>query len=408
MSKGNSRTKRQRSGTSERRDKPKPKKRTMAEDMETFEDAVEIPEMPDPEHFKEEVWKLLHSIKNEVISNKESIKDIKQDITAINGRIDDVEERTDEEYEDMLEEIHLIKSMTIRQQTELDQTIERQELIHVSLLENNLLFHNVEESDREDCMKKVREACIKLAGEGAVTMAIEKANRLGSPREDSKFPRLMSVKFANQADVGKLLKASYDKVYDVKNLRVTRQYPREMAEKRRELGRIMAREKINNPDIEAKIKNGRLYLNNQVYREPLPPPPRITSLKLTEPDKADLDIHKPEVGFVVREGACSFRAMMVPIKSLNDVRGFYKKAMLDAHCVVATHNICIARWKGPNDDQHEVYQDDGEYGASQHLLNHIRAKNVNNRAYIISRHYGGRHLGKVRFTRMTEAIDTIE
>ena len=73
----------------------------------------------------------------------------------------------------------------------------------------------------------------------------------------------------------------------------------------------------------------------------------------------------------------------------------------------ATHNIYAYRLKCGNGTI-ENSCDDGEFGAGRKLLNLMRDKNITNTMVIVTRWYGGIHMGPKRFhCILTSASDAL-
>ena len=48
------------------------------------------------------------------------------------------------------------------------------------------------------------------------------------------------------------------------------------------------------------------------------------------------------------------------------------------------------------------YMDDGEYGAGRNLLKHLEERRLNNVVCVVTRWYGGEHLGGMQFELMKD------
>lgn len=63
----------------------------------------------------------------------------------------------------------------------------------------------------------------------------------------------------------------------------------------------------------------------------------------------------------------------------------------------ATHNISAHRFLSPDGIQHQDNDDDGESAAGSRLAHLLQLLDVNNVLVVVSRWYGGVHLGADRF-----------
>ena len=98
----------------------------------------------------------------------------------------------------------------------------------------------------------------------------------------------------------------------------------------------------------------------------------------------------------------SFLGHYVPVTNQDNVIPALHSIYSDTRCARASHNIYAYRIKH-GDSFTEHYDDDGEYGAGQHLLNLLRDCNAENALVCVLRWYGGVHLGKARFQYITDA-----
>ena len=75
----------------------------------------------------------------------------------------------------------------------------------------------------------------------------------------------------------------------------------------------------------------------------------------------------------------------------------------------ATHNIYAYRVIDLDGKFHEAHEDDGEFGAAQQMLFLLQKNDVQNHIVIVTRWYGGIHLGADRFKIISNlAKDMIE
>ena len=90
-----------------------------------------------------------------------------------------------------------------------------------------------------------------------------------------------------------------------------------------------------------------------------------------------------------------FQAHIVTIKSIEDVSAFIGVLLSDRKVQRATHNILAYRIV--SDHILKDNDSDGEDGAGSKLSHLLQLTNVQNVAVVVSRWYGGIHLGPVRF-----------
>jgi putative IMPACT (imprinted ancient) family translation regulator len=101
-----------------------------------------------------------------------------------------------------------------------------------------------------------------------------------------------------------------------------------------------------------------------------------------------------------------FIAHCAEIQTDQDFKTIMSTLLQDKKIQNATHNIYAYRIK-QGDDIIEYSNDDGETGASEHLLSLLRKSNVHNICVIVTRWYGGVKLGSERFRVITNCAQTL-
>ena len=104
------------------------------------------------------------------------------------------------------------------------------------------------------------------------------------------------------------------------------------------------------------------------------------------------------------EKGSSFQAHVVPIDDKSQVIPTLHQLYTNHNVAKATHNIYAYRFQG----QGKVVEnscDDGEFGAGNRVLNVLRNMKVNNAMVIVTRWYGGVHMGPHRFRCITKAAE---
>eukprot|EP01080_Neovahlkampfia_damariscottae_P001360 gene1360-11442_t len=92
-----------------------------------------------------------------------------------------------------------------------------------------------------------------------------------------------------------------------------------------------------------------------------------------------------------------FIAHIAKLESLNDVKMVLNQLKQDKKIMNATHNIYAYRVLDVDGKFHEANEDDGEFGASQQILFLLQKHNLSNYLVVVTRWYGGIHLGADRF-----------
>jgi len=99
----------------------------------------------------------------------------------------------------------------------------------------------------------------------------------------------------------------------------------------------------------------------------------------------------------------TFQAHIAHIDSCNDVGAFMDALYQDSRVRSATHNIMAYRCVRDGAEGASDFDDDGESQAGSRLLHLLRVAKVENALVVVTRHFGGIHLGPARFAHINNA-----
>lgn len=109
----------------------------------------------------------------------------------------------------------------------------------------------------------------------------------------------------------------------------------------------------------------------------------------------------------VTDRRSKFIATLFHVESEEDVGNALKTLMKKKKYLKATHNIYAYRLKTKDSKIIEKKKDDGETGAGIRILNLLQKNNVINILIIVTRWYGGIHLGSDRFKHIVNAAKEV-
>lgn len=95
-------------------------------------------------------------------------------------------------------------------------------------------------------------------------------------------------------------------------------------------------------------------------------------------------------------GIGKFVAHLAAVTCRADVDAMQRQVLQDRKVAAATHNILAYRFRNPDGTLDAHRDDDGEGGAGDKLLNLLQQCDVEGVAIIVTRWYGGIHLGPDR------------
>lgn len=158
---------------------------------------------------------------------------------------------------------------------------------------------------------------------------------------------------------------------------------------------------------------GELENEFQKYQPVLSPEPTTLCPKLeqeqTEPKKKqNPEPHvDPRKGWIVSETisdrGSTFIAFARRATSVDEAKNYLDTLITDKKIARATHNISSWRIKGQNGVQFQDCDDDGETAAGGRLLHLLTMMGAWNVIVVVSRWFGGTHLGPDRFKHVNSA-----
>ena len=102
----------------------------------------------------------------------------------------------------------------------------------------------------------------------------------------------------------------------------------------------------------------------------------------------------------------TFQGHMVDIQSQDDMIPALKAINMDTRVGQADHNIYAYR-VDRGDSCVEHFNDDREWGAGKRLLTLLKDGRIKNKLLVVTRWFGGTHLGPKRFQFITEAAAAV-
>ncbi len=372
-----------------------------------------------PEPTIKDVYQSINKLHNKTdrLSNKfDNLND------QINHSVDGIEPRLStlrDEYDDSAGRIHklevanhkLMQEMTImkgllqKQDEELKVLRSKVDDQAARSMQQNVIFHNIEvEADTKDFKPVVKDFLSDKMDITADLKDIYVAHTLGEAAVVAKVHYDLKEKIFKKVKKLENLKNKETK----KSIFVTGQQPESMQEGRR-AAKAKAREyEAQNeglPDHEkAKVvvRKDKLYVNNNLIKNPLPAPqPRdlfpddpdeqrkIDNIKIVETE------HQGENGSI-------FWGIGAKIRTINDARRAYVKVRQRYPNV--TH---VMAGYGIKEREEVKYgnQDDGEYGGSYKILEHLKESELCGLIVFVARKYGGINIGKKRFTHIKKCAE---
>ena len=350
----------------------------------------------------------IKSLGNQIGKINEKLDGLKCDNESNDNRLSIVEDTiehvqetcgvTGYNTERLHKEIELLKAIVIRQDEQMaimNKRIISQEAISMSY---NVLFHNVPETQQSD-NEAITNIMKQLGLQDIPTC--DKIHRGAGPVVKHQ-PRIIYVKFQFYQDAAKVINAGRSLPTGKGKLRITPQFPLEWVHSRREMSRAAANIKASNPDARIRISKDRMYVNNSQWNKPIHPPSARTLLDTQQQDKPQIR-GKGTSQLVIEKGS-SFQATSLHVSTIKDVQTAYNILCSDPDRARCTHNICVYGIPTKKGSLNYGYEDHGEFGAGANTIRKLTAPGAtlpDNAKFgfvsVISRAYGGTHLGPQRF-----------
>ncbi|MDA9009472.1 YigZ family protein [Alphaproteobacteria bacterium] len=109
---------------------------------------------------------------------------------------------------------------------------------------------------------------------------------------------------------------------------------------------------------------------------------------------------------VISDRGSRYSVGLGTVKSEEDIKALLKTHTAKKKYRTATHNTWAARINGENSIE-EMKSDDGESGAGGVILNVLEGEQALDVAVVVTRWYGGKHLGSDRFRHVKNAAHMV-
>ena len=263
-------------------------------------------------------------------------------------------------------------------------------------MKDNIVFQNLPEVENENVRKTLAvfmDQSLKINHDQINNILIDKAHRMG---QKGKYPRSIVAKIN---DDGRNIIFKHTRNLKGQKASVYTQLPRELAERRKQLVPIFKEARINKKN--PKWLGDKLVVGDRTHA--------------VKPDKmldmnVDTTARACEMGVVrgppfAKDGS-SFQGAKVDVTSPDDITPALHALYANHTTAKATHNIFSYRIKSANGIR-EYYEDDGEYGAGRRLMELMRQNDITNTLLCVTRWYGDKHMGPVRFKLILDCANEV-
>ena len=340
-----------------------------------------------------------------------SVDDLKADIYNENGidhRLKVAENQTTHngsivevlksENQSLRNEVELLKNVVIRMDRKIEEMDREITDLRGRSMRDNILIHQFDYSPNEDLSVLVPAAIKKYFD---IDVQFVRIHRNGNKPYANGKPVSITGKLTDRNQKTAILQAQKAKKADKIKIPffVTAQEPNVTVENRKRLYGISDNFRKNNQSTKV-VKNTVLMPNGSVYEEEVPKLSNADILQITSEEKDGLEkVELVSTGPTVRKGS-SFFASGARVTSAEEVNDVYKKVCLDLDSASSNHRILVYRFMDQDSHEHCGYHDDGEHGAGRRLLRYMEDNGIMDTAVVVTRWFGGTHIGFERFQIM--------
>ena len=289
----------------------------------------------------------------------------------------------------------LTEGRLTRAEKKLDEAQEKILDLTTRSMRDNLVIKNVEEKKGESeeqikgTLTSIFKDRLKLTDEDLQSVQIDRAHRVGKPRKPGSRPRNIVAKLSSK---GKSTIMSKIKLLERKSdndIRISEQFPPEVHARRNKLWPLFIQAKQTGQ--QAKFNVDKLIVDNKLMNSPQD---KVKDINL---DVTGTSMSmKPKNTAVMTMDRSHFQGHIVPIKSSDEVIPAIQSLGKDQRVAGSTHIMYAYRI---GDERYNIsnWDDDGEFGAGRVIMNALDSKQFYNHLVVVTRWYGGQHLGPSRF-----------
>lgn len=327
--------------------------------------------------------------KKQVDAKVSSIENIQsQEVIRVKGLIDKLDDHDDK--------IEALIGIVVRQDIEIQELKKKQNVAYVQTNMNNIMINGVPQTQNENVFHEATHFFkTKLKIEKKISM--KSAKRIGGGESrpilvtlsDPNDKALIFQKTSNLKEINRGRQKPYF---------VTEQLPEAWAEKRR-LVHYMKQQNKKLPtaqQLNIAVKKGQLHVAGKEYEPPVKTPTVSDVLNLPAERKRIIRHLTMLESETAEQDESIFVGYAAQVFSLQEIENYYLHLRMAEP--EATHIMCAYRLPGTDFSQTQGFIDDGEHGGGRALMKMLQKMQVFNQAVFVTRHYGGKHLGRARFT----------
>lgn len=256
-------------------------------------------------------------------------------------------------------------------------------------MRDNLIFTGIPENENENTGETLKNFLKKeMKIPDVANLAFDRVHRMGPPGHQN---RSIIAKMNPSSGKGKIL--ANGRNLKGKQFRVFEQFPPEVQERRKRLMPLFKESKENPRVKKVSWSVDKLIVDGRVHSH------KDAPLNI-EPQHAEV-MMEINHGEHLNEGGSTFQAHCIEISKTDEVPVVMANLMQNKALANATHNMFAYRIRSGLYSREGIH-DDGEHGGARKIMEVLTKNDIVNQMVIVTRWYGGAHIGRKRF----EAIET--
>lgn len=318
-----------------------------------------------------------------------------QETTRLRGLIDKLDDHDDK--------IEALIGIVVRQDIEIQELRKKQNTMYVHNNSNNIMIHGIPLTQDENGFHEAAHFFkTKLRIDSKIDM--KAAKRIGSGDNRPLLVTLVNINdkaliFQKTENLRAVNKGRQNPYF------ITEQLPEEWAEKRRAI-HFMKQQNKKLPDaqqLKLMVKRGQLTVDGKPFNPPLKAPSVSDIMNLSSERKNVIRQLKLLESLPEEKDDSIFVGYATQAFSLKEIENFYLHLRLAEP--EATPIMCAFKLPGVDFTRQQGFLDDGEFGGGRVLMKTLQKHQACNQAVFVTRHYGGKHLGAVRFNMIEKCAD---
>lgn len=337
-------------------------------------------------------------MKNEEIEKKVSTVEVvqSQDSARMRGIINSLDDQQDK--------IDMLIGIVEKQDIQIQALKNRWDTAYAKETKDNIIINGLTETQGENCYHEVNNF-MKNVLKTEKQIQLQSAKRIGKGQNKAILAKLKNVDDRAEIykKVGNLKQANRGRT---KPYFISDQLPESWAEKKRYIHFIKKQNQKLPPQQQANatVEKGELSLDGVPFKQPIQALTPKEQCNIRPERKATLRQLKIKEGTTETVGGSKFTGYAAEIFSADQAQNFYDA--LRMRVPDATHIACAFLIPGTNIAKMQGSIDDGEHGAGRTLINLLYKYKGYNRMVLITRHYGGMHIGATRFSIMERVAES--